>query len=466
MNREEIAAEIASLQRQRVELEEITRAPQRLAGVVSRIGQLQKAAERAEARELAERIAPGWQDRLRVAEAALRDAEAAATATFVAAADRARTHVETFPAGVQLAGEHIPLDMAGIIPPSQTDPPRLIAEMRRDQAAAEVRARRTYPARLAQAVELDEAQAKAAAKAAAEGGTGRGAEAPEVRTMTTSALAGQVYVWSHRRSTRSSPARSVPSCGRAGRPGAPAGSAVVGIYGPMEYRPGLLSLLFGDGTSTLELTATIRRLAGRPERKQIILEIDLPGGSIEGVSEAAAAIRDARKVKPVYAVAAPMAASAAYWLAAQATRLLVMGSGQVGLIRRLRRPRGRFEGRRTARRQDDPGFCRQVQDGGQSVGTALRPGPGRDAIKVDAHYRQFTDDVAFGRGVSPSAVVKGYGEGRMSCPRCHEGRMVDGIGGLDGVLEGIAIERGRFLADLDRRQRRNAALRASLPPRG
>ena len=74
--------------------------------------------------------------------------------------------------------------------------------------------------------------------------------------------------------------------------------------------------------------------------------------------------------------------------------------------------------------------------------------------KVDAHYRQFTDDVAFGRGVSPGAVVKGYGEGRMLLARpALAAGMVDEIGTLDGVLEGISIERGRFIAEMDRRRR-------------
>ena len=185
---------------------------------------------------------------------------------------------------------------------------------------------------------------------------------------------------------------------------APAGTAVVAISGPMEYRPGLLALLFGYGTSTLELTATVRRLAADPECKQIIMEIDSPGGSIEGVSEAAAAIRAARKVKPVYAVAAPMAASAAYWLAAQATRLLVMGSGQVGSIGVY----GVHED--ISKAAERIGVKTTLISAGKykTEGNPFEPlsDPARADMqsKVDAHYRQFTDDVAFGRGVSPSAV--------------------------------------------------------------
>jgi capsid assembly protease len=273
--------------------------------------------------------------------------------------------------------------------------------------------------------------------------------------MTTTALAGQIYAM-ERTALDAALSGAIHAVARDGRAGvrAPAGTAVVAIYGPMEYRPGLLSLLFGYGTSTLELTATVRRLAADPEVKQIILEIDSPGGSIEGVTEAAAAIRAARQVKPVYAIAAPMAASAAYWLAAQATRLLVLGSGQVGSIGVY----GVHED--ISKAAERLGVKTTLISAGKykTEGNPWEPlsDPARADMqsKVDAHYQQFTDDVAFGRGVSPSAVVKGYGEGRMLLARdAVKAGMVDGIGGLDDALQGIAIERGRFIAEMDRRRR-------------
>ena len=161
----------------------------------------------------------------------------------------------------------------------------------------------------------------------------------------------------------------------------------------------MVALQFGYGTSTPELTATVRRLAADPECKQIIMEIDSPGGSIEGVSEAAAAIRAARKVKPVYAVAAPMAASAAYWLAAQATRLLVMGSGQVGSIGVY----GVHED--ISKAAERIGVKTTLISAGKfktegNRGSRSDPARADTQAKVDAHYRQFTDDVAFGRGAS------------------------------------------------------------------
>jgi capsid assembly protease len=162
-------------------------------------------------------------------------------------------------------------------------------------------------------------------------------------------------------------------------------------------------------------------------------------------------------------VAAPMAASAAYWLAAQASRLLVMGSGQVGSIGVY----GVHED--VSKAAERIGVKTTLVSAGKykTEGNPWEPlsDPARADMqaKVDAHYRQFTDDVAFGRGVSPSAVVKGYGEGRMLLARdAVKAGMVDALGGLDDVIRGVMVERGRFIAEMDTRRRRLSAYRETL----
>ena len=62
------------------------------------------------------------------------------------------------------------------------------------------------------------------------------------------------------------------------------------------------------------------------------MNVDSPGGLIDLVPETAALIRTVRETKPVIAVANTYAASAAYWLASQASDLVVTPSGEVGSI--------------------------------------------------------------------------------------------------------------------------------------
>jgi capsid assembly protease len=65
----------------------------------------------------------------------------------------------------------------------------------------------------------------------------------------------------------------------------------------------------------------------------ILLNVNSPGGSVDGLFETGAAIAAAALVKPTWAVASPMAYSAAYWLASQAGKIYVpQVSGGVGSI--------------------------------------------------------------------------------------------------------------------------------------
>jgi len=60
--------------------------------------------------------------------------------------------------------------------------------------------------------------------------------------------------------------------------------------------------------------------------------IDSPGGSVLGLPETADVIHAANRVKPVRAFVTGIAASAAYWLASQASTITLTPSGEVGSV--------------------------------------------------------------------------------------------------------------------------------------
>ena len=64
----------------------------------------------------------------------------------------------------------------------------------------------------------------------------------------------------------------------------------------------------------------------------LVLDIDSPGGIVSLVPEFARELRAARAQKPIVAVANPFAASAAFWLGAQADEFMVTPSGEVGSV--------------------------------------------------------------------------------------------------------------------------------------
>ena len=64
----------------------------------------------------------------------------------------------------------------------------------------------------------------------------------------------------------------------------------------------------------------------------IALHIDSPGGEVSGCADLADAIYAARGIKPVHAIVDDLAASAAYWIASAADRIVVSRTGMVGSI--------------------------------------------------------------------------------------------------------------------------------------
>lgn len=73
-------------------------------------------------------------------------------------------------------------------------------------------------------------------------------------------------------------------------------------------------------------------LAADDSVKAVCLPVDSVGGLVAGCEGAALAIHDLAQVKPVHVLINPTCASAAYWLASQATEISITAGGQVGSI--------------------------------------------------------------------------------------------------------------------------------------
>jgi signal peptide peptidase SppA len=212
--------------------------------------------------------------------------------------------------------------------------------------------------------------------------------------------------------------------------------AVIPVYGVIEHHSDWLMELFG-GTSVDGLRESLRGALNDPDVKAIVLDIDSPGGTVAGITELAAEIREARGgAKPIIAAANAFAASAAYWLASQADELVVTPSGQVGSIGVYAVP------------QDLSGMLEQM---GVDV-TLVSAGPhktegnefeplsdeAREALqeRVDASYNQFVGDVAAGRRVSAEQVKTDFGGGRvLSSKKALAAGMVDRIETLGETIQ-------------------------------
>lgn len=188
-------------------------------------------------------------------------------------------------------------------------------------------------------------------------------------------------------------------------------------------------------TSMQRLTAAVQTAAADPAIAGIILDIDSPGGSVQGTEEFAQAVFDARQVKPVTAVANSLAASAAYWVASQASELYASPGAEVGSIG-VYTIHNDISG---ALRQD--GIAVEIISAGKHK-TELAPyGPlspeARAHVQstVDQYYASFVAAVARGRGKTLGAVRDGMGQGRTYLPAdAKAAGMIDGVATLAQVV--------------------------------
>lgn len=187
----------------------------------------------------------------------------------------------------------------------------------------------------------------------------------------------------------------------------------------------------------------------------IVLAIDSPGGVITGVPEAADAIFAVRGQKPLYAVAAGLMASAAYWLGSAADTVIASPSAYTGSI-------GVWTMHADlSKLLDEMGIKLSLISAGKYKveGNWFEPlgDDARAALQADVDdcYDAFLTAVARHRGVTTNAVRTGYGEGRvLSAARSKDAGLVDKVGTLGAVvaqLAGPSKAPGRSAAVLRRR---------------
>lgn len=111
----------------------------------------------------------------------------------------------------------------------------------------------------------------------------------------------------------------------------PDGVGVLPIVGALSQRFDWLASWCGMTTYD-GIGAAIRAMMADPSVKAIMLDVDSPGGEAAGMIECSERILEARKIKPVWAVANGLAASAAYGIAGSADKLYVPQMGYVGSI--------------------------------------------------------------------------------------------------------------------------------------
>jgi signal peptide peptidase SppA len=153
-----------------------------------------------------------------------------------------------------------------------------------------------------------------------------------------------------------------------------------------------------------EIAAAVQAAAADAQVERIVLDVASPGGDAAGTMEAALAVAEAARIKPVTAKVTTLAASAAYYIASQATTIESSADAEIGSI-------GTF-----AVFADYTGLDEKLGIKMIVIRSGEYKGMGYDGITdeqirmyqglIDGLAGQFADAVAAGRGMKKSEIKK------------------------------------------------------------
>ena len=190
------------------------------------------------------------------------------------------------------------------------------------------------------------------------------------------------------------------------------GVAVIPVRGPMSRRMSLFSILFG-GTSYTYLQDAFRSALSDPNVEAILLNIDSPGGTVDGLDNVTDMVFSARGQKPIVALAGGQMTSAAYHLGSAAHRVIVEKTADVGSI-------GVITVHYDWSKEDEmAGLKRTVMSAGRYKALGNDAEPLSDLAKemfqerLDYFYSLFVDTVARNRETDAETVLADMADGRI-----------------------------------------------------
>jgi len=178
-----------------------------------------------------------------------------------------------------------------------------------------------------------------------------------------------------------------------------------------------------------------------PTVRSILLDIDSYGGQIGGIPETSDLIYRSRGKKPITAIAHFVADAGAYWIGTAADEMVVSPSGEAGGIGVM------------ALHNDESGKLKKegikrtlISAGKYKIeGNPWEPLTEEARVHIQESvgiaYDQFIQHVARNRGIAPSFVRDGFGQGRVvSASKAVQLHMVDREATFDETIERLRVQ--------------------------
>jgi ATP-dependent protease ClpP protease subunit len=218
-----------------------------------------------------------------------------------------------------------------------------------------------------------------------------------------------------------------------------------------EQGPPLIAKLFGiEGTSYNDINSALTEAQLNSDVKTIVLEMNTPGGEVSGTDGVWSKVKELAEEKTVIAENHGMIASAGYWIASAADKIVAKSpaveTGSIGVVATQINTDKAHEaaGVRvvTVVSQNAPN---KWPDGTTDEGLAVLQS------RVDAIERVFISRIAEGRGLPQEKIKKEFGRGALMIADDPDAEkksalavgMIDGVeNGMDGVAIGPGIVSG------------------------
>jgi signal peptide peptidase SppA len=212
------------------------------------------------------------------------------------------------------------------------------------------------------------------------------------------------------------------------------GVRVIPVHGTISKRMNLFSRVSG-GVSTEQLKDEIEEALSDDGIKSILLDIESPGGSVDGIFELSDFIYESRGKKPITAFANGLMASAAYLIGSATDKIIGTQAAQVGSIGVITK---HFD---YSERNKQEGVTETIITAGKykAIGSDNKPLSVEDKKyiqdRLDYFYTLFVDSVARNRDVSAETVLSDMADGRIFIGKQAQwAGLIDEIGTIDTIL--------------------------------
>lgn len=211
--------------------------------------------------------------------------------------------------------------------------------------------------------------------------------------------------------------------------------AVIPVIGIIGKRMNMFSDISG-GVSTELLKKDIQESIDNPDIDAIVLDIESPGGTVDGIRELAEYIYKSREVKPIVSYANGEMASGALYIGAASSKITAFDTAEIGSL-------GVWVGHSDwSKFYEDMGIKNTIIRSARFKATPNRAEPLTDEVLgyvqgiVDHFCQMFIEDISAYRGVDKKIVEKEWANGKMFPARVAKDMgIIDHIMTLDETIE-------------------------------